>query len=631
VTNESEKLGSTLPLAPSLGQGRGHRISLLIYHQSGTQVTTLTEGQKLSIGRDPQADVTINDQGLSRRHASFEVIGGEVWVEDLGSTNGTLLNGEPIKRARLSVADEAAMGAVTASIHVLLPLDVHKYGLDSHDQLVSLLEHEVERGRTFDRPLALLMLRPLDAPDGDMAENAPVLREHLRRVDRMALYSDDTVEILLPEVSREAAVQLARTLIEAIGEHALACGVAVLPESGTVADRLLDGCREALRRASAHEPVQIAADDTPRWGEEGEPPVADGLVVRSPAMREVYDTIQRLANSVIPVLLIGETGTGKEVLARQIHGSGGRADKRMASINCGAIPATLVESVLFGHEKGAFTGATQSSKGIFEEADGGTVLLDEVGELSASAQAALLRVLESKEITRVGSNREITVDVRIIAATNRDLEAMCQQEKFRWDLYYRLNAMTLKVPPLRERPEEIGPLAELFMRHANAANGCSIAGINGDAMRLLHQYPWPGNVRELRNAIERAVVIARGETITAKDLPQRVREVGGEPRPLTGPHVVVERAPDLRRTPPGPTHPVTPVAPTGADTLDYKQRMQRYEAELILDALRRCNWNRTEASQLLNMPVRTLSHKINQHGIKKLGYGLDDGQDDEDG
>jgi DNA-binding NtrC family response regulator len=298
----------------------------------------------------------------------------------------------------------------------------------------------------------------------------------------------------------------------------------------------------------------------------------------------------------------------------------------MASINCGAIPATLVESVLFGHEKGAFTGATQSSKGIFEEADGGTVLLDEVGELSASAQAALLRVLESKKITRVGSSKEITVDVRIIAATNRDLEAMCEEERFRWDLYYRLNAMTLKVPPLRERPEEVGPLAELFMREANKANGCAISGIGAEAMRLLHHYPWPGNVRELRNAIERAVVIARGDGITAKDLPQRLRDVGER---TTGPHPAVERtekAEPPARGAPGPTHQMVPV--TG-DTLDYKQRMQRFEAQLILDALRRCNWNRGEASQMLNMPVRTLSHKINQHGIKKLGYGLD--EDDEDG
>jgi len=630
VNKEPEnKLGSTLPLAlsyDSIRHGR-QRISLLIYHQSGTQVATMAEGQRLTIGRDPNVELTIDDQGLSRKHACFQVTDGEVWVEDLQSTNGTQLNGEQITRARMSVGDEATMGGVSASIHVLLPTDVHKYGLDSHDQFLSLLEHEVERGRTFGRTVALLMLRPA-AGGEDMVGNAPSLLERLRTVDRLALYSDDTAEILLPEVNLEAALQLARSLI-ASADQALLCSVAIYPDSGIYADTLLDSCRAALRQASEEEPVQIAAAEAKRWSEQRAAPSVgdDGLVIRSPAMHEVYDTIQRLANSVIPVLLNGETGTGKEVLARLIHEGGARAGKRMASINCGAIPATLVESVLFGHEKGAFTGATQSSKGIFEEADGGTVLLDEVGELSASAQAALLRVLESKQITRVGSTKEIAVDVRIIAATNRDLEAMCQQETFRWDLYYRLNAMTLRVPPLRERPEEIAPLAELFMRQANVANGCTIAGIDADAMRMLHQYPWPGNVRELRNAIERAVVIARGDHVTQADLPQRVREGVRltEPTPTPAFQTGASAQPGAMVRTPTPTQPVQPV--TG-DTLDFKVQMQRHEAQLILDALRRCDWNRTEASQLLNMPVRTLSHKINQHGIKRLGYGLEDAEGD---
>ena len=627
VTKDADsKLGSTLPLAPTHDRerGRGHRISLLIYDQQvgGTQVVTLAEDRPMTIGRDPQAAVTVNDQGLSRRHARFEVREGEVWVEDLGSTNGTSLNGELIQHpTRMSVGDEVTMGGVTASIHVLPPVDLHKYGLDTHDHFLSILEHEVERARTFDRPMTLMMLQPRSDPAGDMAGDTPALREHLRPVDRLALYSDNIVEVLLPEVEDEAAEKLAQTLIRAPDSTELVCSIAVYPDAGTSADALLDGCREALRQASRPEPVKLASE-TRRWGEEdGEAPVIDGLVIRNPAMREVYDTIQRLARSMIPVLVFGETGTGKEVLARLIHESGPRAGKRMVSINCGAIPATLVESVLFGHEKGAFTGATQSSKGIFEDADGGTVLLDEVGELSASAQAALLRVLETKQITRVGSSREIAVDVRIIAATNRDLEAMCQaEESFRWDLYYRLNVMTLKVPPLRERPDEVGALAELFIRQANEANGCNVRGVAPDAMRRLHQYPWPGNVRELRNAIERAVVIARGDMVEIRDLPQRVRgPVESQAKP---PAPVTPESLGAGRT---PTHPIMPLA--GGDTLDFKVRMQRYEAQLILDALRRCSWNRAEASRMLNMPVRTLSHKINLHGIKKLGYALDEGEE----
>jgi len=622
------RLGSTLPLAPTydaMRHGREQRISLLIYHRTGTQVATLADGQRLTIGRDPSVELTINDQGLSRRHACFEVSNGEAWVEDVGSTNGTQLNGERITRARMSVGDEVTMGGVSASIHVLLPMDVHRYGFDSHDHFVLLLEHEVARGRTFGRPTALLMLQPAQTEE-ELGDHALTIREQLRSMDRLALYSDEMLEILLPEVGRDAALQTARTLVAgANGE--LVCGVAIHPDSGTHTDTLLDGCRAALRNASRHQPIQLAEDKAKRWNAAAPDVSSDeGLVIRSAAMREVYDTIKRLANSVIPVLLVGETGTGKEVLARLIHDSGGRARNRMASINCGAIPSTLVESVLFGHEKGAFTGATQSSKGIFEEADGGTVLLDEVGELSASTQAALLRVLETKQVTRVGSSKEIATDVRILAATNRDLEGMCQQKRFRWDLFYRLNAMTIRIPPLRERPEEIGAMVDLFMRQANQANGCGIVTIDADAMRMLHQYPWPGNVRELRNAIERAVVIARGDHVTPTDLPQRVREMAPRPNPPAP-----EPTPAPASTPPAPQRmmsPTAPIMPIKADeTLDFKLRMQQHEAQLILDALRRCNWNRSDASQLLNMPLRTLSHKIGQHGIKQLGYGMEDDEE----
>jgi DNA-binding NtrC family response regulator len=275
----------------------------------------------------------------------------------------------------------------------------------------------------------------------------------------------------------------------------------------------------------------------------------------------------------------------------------------LISVNCGGIPAQLVESTLFGHERGAFTHAVQQQKGVFEAADGGTVLLDEIGELPPPAQAALLRVLESKRFTRVGSTKEIDVNVRVVAATHRDLEAMVEAGSFRSDLLFRLNAMTLTIPPLRARREDIGPLCKRFLEQANQANGREIRGFSREALALLEGYSWPGNIRELYNAVERAVVIADGDLIAAADLPERVRRgagsmsTHGSGREATG-----------------------ALEPEGGS---MKNRLSRAEQEAILDALREADGSQTGAARILDMPLRTLQHKIKSHGIKK-GYRPDD-------
>jgi DNA-binding NtrC family response regulator len=331
----------------------------------------------------------------------------------------------------------------------------------------------------------------------------------------------------------------------------------------------------------------------------------DEIVVASPAMSHVFSTVTRIARSPIPVLLLGETGTGKEIVARALHERGPRRARPMVCVNCGAIPAQLVESTLFGHERGAFTGAGQQQRGIFEAADGGTVFLDEIGELPPAAQAALLRVLETRRVVRVGSSREIDVDVRVVAATHRDLEAMCSSGGFRLDLLYRLNAMTLTLPPLRARPEEIAPLALRFLQQANKANGLVLRGIEDPALALLQSYPWPGNARELRNAIERAAVVAEGEWIAERDLPERV----------SGPRAA-EPAAEREEASAGEA----PAMGSSGGADDLRARLLRYEAELIVQALRAAGWNQTAAAQALGMPLRTLVHKIKTLGIKKLGF-----------
>ena len=293
------------------------------------------------------------------------------------------------------------------------------------------------------------------------------------------------------------------------------------------------------------------------------------------------------------MLVLGETGTGKEVIARAIHEAGARKKKPLRTINCGALPASLIESVLFGHEQGAFTGADKAVAGIFEQGNGGTVLLDEIGELSASAQAALLRVLETKKVTRIGGAKEIDVDVRVVAATHRDLEAMVAAGTFRGDLWYRLNSVTLKIPPLRERTDDIRPLAELFLREATKHARSNVKSIEPQALAALESYDWPGNVRELRNVIERAVVLAEGKSIELQDLPERVRRER---------HAIV-----LDSRPPANAE-----LPS-----DYREHVLKFEIELILRALHQHGGNQTEAAKALKLPLRTLVHKIQKYGIKK--------------
>jgi transcriptional regulator with PAS, ATPase and Fis domain len=310
-------------------------------------------------------------------------------------------------------------------------------------------------------------------------------------------------------------------------------------------------------------------------------------------MKNSLETIDCLAFSSIPVLIAGETGVGKEIFARGIHERGPRRDTLLYTVNCAAIPGQLVESTFFGHEKGAFTGALQEQKGIFEVAHGGTVFLDEIGELQPNAQAALLRVLESKKITRVGATREREVDVRIIAATHRELEAMCSAGLFRWDLFYRLDVMAVHIPSLRERPDEILELATCFLEQANRANHRRIHGIDEAAQTALRRYAWPGNVRELKNAIERAVVMARGDRLTTGDLPERLR---AEPR-------VKSRAAEL-----------------ALSANDFQTKMLHCEAQIIVESLEQTGGNQTAAARLLRMPLRTFVHKMKVLNIKKLGY-----------
>jgi transcriptional regulator with PAS, ATPase and Fis domain len=310
------------------------------------------------------------------------------------------------------------------------------------------------------------------------------------------------------------------------------------------------------------------------------------LVIESPAMHELVRLARCVAETTAPVLLLGETGTGKEVLARFIHERSGRGC--IKAVNCAALPAQLLESVLFGHERGAFTGAMRSTAGLFEQAEGGTVLLDEVGELSAAAQAALLRVLESAQVTRVGSDHDIPVDVRMLTATHRDLTQMVAQGKFRQDLLYRINAITLELPPLRERCEEILPLAEVFLAQAARRWQRPVRDLCSAVRELFVNYLWPGNIRELRNVVERGVLLCEGRILDTKHLPAGVR-TGCDSAAFTEP---------------------VPAVTSAEPSVGLRSAVRRYEAQFIARALERANGNQSRAAELLQIPRRTLVRKL---------------------
>lgn len=433
----------------------GPPVNLVVVHRDGLSTVPLYEGHALVVGRDAPAHVRPRSRRLSRQHARFELVEGVVYVEDMGSTNGTWIGHRAVR------------------------------------------EREV-------------------LPPG--------------------------VEVLVGSVSITVGTQA---------------------------------------------PVAKTPPTVPR-----RPGHRGTAVVASPSMVRLFDTVDRVASSQLSVLICGETGAGKEVVARTIHDRSPRSGGPMRCINCGALPANLVESILFGHERGAFTGAEQRKIGVFEEASGGTVLLDEIGELSAPAQAALLRVLETRRVQRVGSTDEVAVDVRVLAATHRDLAAMCDAGTFRLDLLYRLNSVTLDVPPLRERLEELEPLMRTFIDAANLTNDRDVQGVMPEALERLLAYGWPGNLRELRNVVERAVVVASEPWITIDDLPVHIagERPPEEPTPAFG-----YRLDSLQRS---------------LLALDLKARVLAFEASLIVGALRATAGNQTRAAERLQMPRRTLVYRL---------------------
>lgn len=323
------------------------------------------------------------------------------------------------------------------------------------------------------------------------------------------------------------------------------------------------------------------------------------IIGNSPAIKEMVRMILKVAPTTHTVLILGESGTGKELVAREIHKHSPRHNQPFLAVNCASLTETLLESELFGHEKGAFTDAYQQKKGLFERADHSTLFLDEIGDTSLAMQAKILRALQEREILRVGGTEPIKVDVRIIAATNRNLDQLMQEGKFREDLYYRLKVIPIVCPPLRERWDDIEELALHFMRKAALASGREVQGISAEALEALKAYRWPGNVRQLEWAIERAMVLGETSQLELRDLPPEILQTGQE-APATEPRPAASR--------PSATG-LTPVIP--------ETSWEEHEKAKITEALQRTNGNITRAAQLLGMTFRTLQYRLEKFGIKK--------------
>jgi DNA-binding NtrC family response regulator len=420
-----------------------------------------------------------------------------------------------------------------------------------------------------------------------MAMSAGAKVSHVETIEAAthALRAGQGADLLMVDYQLDIKGLILANEAERIRVPVVACGVAA--DAAGAAAAIKAGAKEFIPLPPEAELIAavlaaVADDHRP-------------MVVNDPGMMQVLALADQVAASDASILITGESGVGKEVIARYVHQKSRRASKPFISVNCAAIPENLLESELFGHEKGAFTGAVARRIGKFEEANGGTLLLDEISEMDARLQAKLLRAIQEREIDRVGSNKPVKVDIRILATSNRDLAQAVKDGTFREDLLYRLNVVNLKLPPLRERPGDILALAEHFVKKYASANGVPDRPLSAEAKRRLVAHRWPGNVRELENAMHRAVLLAVGPEIQE----DAIRLPDGQPLAAADPYVRTVQA--------------ASAAAEAATRAFVGQTVAEMEQQLILDTLQHCLGNRTHAANILGISIRTLRNKLKEY------------------
>ena len=584
----------------------------------------------LVFGRDQSCAIRINDPVVSRRHCRIYLHEGTAYIRDMDSRNATLVNGVPVRETTLKAGDEVAVGAsvfLVAQLHdsgktdkamggklddtSSLKINVPIYSSASGDslfrkgtphttqelvqlftfgralsqtssimQLLATLQHYAEE--RFQPAAFWLVLRRVGdaAPYVLPAENTDALRNDATLYRHVLKAIDDKRSLLFPQVEGDADSGTVKTTIispVALGQESLGALVVQARSEERVYEE--SDLEYLIAHAYALAPYIRVVERLERLEQENQRLVAghEGpMVGDSPALTALRAQARDAARSRISVLILGETGTGKELAARMIHGLSDLSDKPLVVVNCAAIPDELFESEVFGHERGAFTGAHNAKKGLLEESNGGTLFLDEVGDLSLANQARLLRAIETGSYRRLGGSSTLHADVRVVAATNKNLEKEVNAGRFRRDLYHRLNGFELRVPPLRERRGDIPALAEHFRRQAFKRDKRGPTGFTAEALQTLERHSWPGNARELRNIIERAMVVAKTETISVNDL--------------------------------GLSNGETP-SENFATLAEMEQRH-------IEEALRRCNGKVPEAAAILGIGRSTLYRKIAEYGLQ---------------
>jgi two-component system, NtrC family, response regulator AtoC len=550
---------------------------LLVVDNDSSSIFHLPRTGVVVIGRAPEAELRVQHASVSRRHATMRVDDGVVRVADLGSHNGTRVNGEPVSEARmLASGDVVTVGDVVLVVHFSTPAQVARAAYAEAGWRRRLAE-ELERAITYERTLAVLAIHDLPA-------EGRVKLDGLRLIDVVGTGDDGHTLVVLPEVDRETARLLAQRVLVPPAR----AGLAMCPADAVDADTILLEARSAARRAAPGTVADVAENATTiELGQRH-------VLIADPLMTRVFALLERLAQSELPVLVTGETGVGKENAAYAVHHWSKRTGP-FVPVNCAAIgPESLVESELFGHDKGAFTGAVAAKAGLFESAAGGTVFLDEVGELPLAIQAKLLRALESRKIVRLGETRERPIDVRLVAATNRALEAEVAAGRFRQDLMFRLAAATVVLPPLRDRKCEIPMLARAFLVDACGRNNRAPMTITPATMQVLLTHAWPGNVRELKNTMEYVMAAAPDDRVEPNDLPERL---GGVAPTTTGPIQVAELP-----VPPSTFRPI-------------REELDELERRRMAEALAAANGVKTRAAQLIDMPIRTFTLKLKQYRL----------------
>ena len=573
-------------------------INLLVMVAGGVQEFNLLPGcSPFSVGRSTTVDIHIDASSVSRRHANIVSADDGVFIQDLGSTNGTHVNGKPLgsEAVLIHVGDAIRFGDVVAQLRGMSASRVLSPRVIEGPEFDTRVAEEAERCVHYDRCLAVISAEVNPRTDNAVNSARAALFGSLRSLDVVSARTPGRFDVLLAECTKEEAADIAQRFQEALRTRGLhsKIGVAVYPGDVASGDSVLLAAQLAMHSLS-ESGIEIAREGARTMQIGGHE-----VVVAEPSMLRLFSLIERVAVGALPVLVTGETGSGKEIVAEAIHAFGPRSARPMVKLNCAAVPEQLLESELFGHERGAFSGAETAKPGLFEQADGSTMLLDEIGEMNSMLQAKLLRVLEDKRVRRVGATQERHIDARIVAATHRDLRAAVEAGTFRQDLYYRLSAMVLRIPPLRERRREIPILAERFAAEIAKQAGSRPVTISTAAMSALQNYDWPGNIRELRNVVGAAVVTCNDGEIAADALPT---ELGGAK------FEVFAETPAIERT-----------TETQSIGMTLEEELRTIERRRISEALSQCEGNQTQAAKLLGMPRRTLVRKLSALDIATKG------------